>query len=45
MSTLYITNAVYRASYPDFVVVLDAAPNFAEVIEAAFVGRSINFNK
>ena len=45
MTTLYITNAVYRESYPDFVVVLDAAPNFAEVIEAAFVGRSINFNK
>lgn len=42
---IYITNAAYRESYPDFVHVFDAAPNYAEVIEAAFTNRSINFNK
>ena len=42
---IYITNSVYRENYPDFVHVVDAAPNYAEVIEAAFTNRSINFNK
>lgn len=45
IDTIYITNAVYRECYPEFVKILDAAPNFAEVIEAAFTNRSINFNK
>jgi len=44
-NTIFITNAVYRESYPPFVRVFNAAPNFAEVIEAVFTNRGINFNK
>ncbi len=43
-NNIFITNAIYRKSYPSFVKVLNAAPNFAEVIEAVFTNRSINFN-
>ncbi|MEI7563858.1 MAG: hypothetical protein WCJ39_09890 [bacterium] len=45
MGIIYITNGVYRENYPSFVKVFSAAPNYAEVIEAAFTNRSINFNK
>lgn len=45
LSTIYITNSVYRENYPDFVQVIDVAPNYAEVIEAIFTNRSIDFNK
>lgn len=45
INKIYITNGVYREYYPDFIEVFDAAPNYAEVIEAAFTNRSINFNK
>ena len=44
IDTIYVTNSVYRETYPSFVKIFDAAPNYAEVIEAAFTNRSINFN-
>lgn len=45
IGTIFVTNLVYRDKYLSFVKVLDAAPNFAEVIEAVFTDRSIDFNK
>ncbi len=45
IGTIFITNAVYRNYYPDFVTVFDAAPNYAEIIEAVFTNRGIDFNK
>jgi hypothetical protein len=45
LGIVFVTSGVYRESYPPFVKVFSAAPNYAEVIEAAFTNRSINFNK
>ena len=43
---IYVTNTIYRDSdfYPDFVEVVDASDNFADVIDAIYKRRPITYN-
>lgn len=44
---IYVTNTIYRDKefYPDWVEVIDAAPNFADPIRSIYSRESINYNK
>ena len=43
---IYVTNSVYRdiEFYPEWVEVVDCAPNFADPIACIVEGKKINYN-
>ena len=44
---IYITNTIYRDKefYPDWVEIIDAAPNFADPIWSIYSRKKINYNR